>query len=40
MIDKVYESISRKYEALGILASADEVLRGDDTIRLHVKKFK
>lgn len=40
MIDKVYESISRKYEDLGILASADEVLRGDDTIRLHVKKFK
>merc|ERR1719373_790718 len=40
MIDKVYESISRKYENLGILASSDEVLRGDDTIRLHVKKFK
>merc|ERR1719447_2088845 len=40
MIDKVYDAISRKYENLGILASSDEVLRGDDTIRLHVKKFK
>lgn len=39
-IDEVYEALSRKYENLGILASADEVLRGNDTIRLHVKKFK
>lgn len=40
MIDKVYEALSKKYADLGILASSDEVLRGDDTIRLHVKKFK
>lgn len=39
-IDEVYEALSRKYENLGILASTDEVLRGEDTLRLHVKKFK
>lgn len=40
MIDKVYISLVEKYEKRGILAGNDEVLRGDDTIRLHVKKFK
>jgi len=40
MIDKVYLSLVEKYEKRGILAGDDEVLRGDDTIRLHVKKFK
>lgn len=40
MIDKVYLALVEKYEKRGILAGDDEVLRGDDTIRLHVKKFK
>jgi len=40
MIDKVYDALTQKYQDLGILAGSDEVLRGDDTIRLHVKKFK
>jgi len=39
-IDKVFEALCQKYESLGILASKDEVLRGEDTIRLHVKKYK
>merc|ERR550519_825715 len=39
-IDKVFEALCEKYENLGILASKDEVLRGEDTIRLHVKKYK
>jgi len=40
MIDKVFNNLQKKYSALGLLASADEVLRGQDTIRIHVKKFK
>merc|ERR1719357_198793 len=39
-IDKVFEALCQKYENLGILAAKDEVLRGEDTIRLHVKKYK
>jgi len=40
MIDKVYLALVEKYEKRGLLAGDDEVLRGEDTIRLHVKKFK
>lgn len=40
MINKVYSNLCTKYEKLGILARKDEVLRGEDTVRLHVKKFK
>jgi len=40
MIDKTYNAISQKYSDMGILAGMDEVLRGETTIRLHVKKFK
>lgn len=40
MIDKVYLALVEQYERRGILAGDDEVLRGEDTIRLHVKKFK
>lgn len=40
MIDKVYLALVEKYKKRGILASDDEVLRGEDTIRLHVKKFR
>lgn len=38
MIEKVFGRLSEKYEALGILES--EGLRGEDTIRVHVKNFR
>jgi len=38
MIEKVYGRLSEKYQALGILE--DEGLRGEDTIRVHVKNFR
>jgi len=38
MIEKVYGRLSEKYHALGILE--DEGLRGEDTIRVHVKNFR
>jgi len=37
-IDEVHSTLLKKYSRLGILAE-DDVLRGDDTIRVHVKKF-
>ena len=36
-IEAVYQSLQKKYTQLGKLVSDDEVLRGEDTIRLHVK---
>jgi len=38
MIEKVFGRLSEKYQALGILES--EGLRGEDTIRVHVKNFR
>lgn len=38
MIDKVFLALSGKYTALGLLENKG--LRGDDTIRVHVKNFK
>lgn len=38
MIDKVFSALSVKYTALGLLENKG--LRGDDTIRVHVKNFK
>lgn len=38
MIEKVYGRLCDKYQALGILE--DEGLRGEDTIRVHVKNFR
>lgn len=38
MIDTVYFKLSQKYSALGVLETSG--LRGDDTIRVHVKNFK
>jgi len=38
-IDAVYESLKAKYTDNGKLVDDDIVLRGDDTLRLHVKKF-
>jgi len=40
MIDKTYNALAQKYSDMGVLAGMDEVLRGETTIRLHVKKFK
>jgi len=38
-IDTVYVSLVAKYSGQGILVDDDEVLRGPDVIRLHVKKY-
>merc|ERR1719284_1296322 len=38
MSDKVFLALSQKYTALGLLENKG--LRGDDTIRVHVKNFK
>jgi len=38
MIDYVYSKLSQKYTELGVLETNG--LRGDDTIRVHVKNFK
>lgn len=38
-IDTVYEALVKKYTEQGILAEKEIVLRGPDTIRLHVKKY-
>jgi len=38
-IDTVYASLVGKYTALDTLVDQNEVLRGPDVIRLHVKKF-
>jgi len=39
-IMKVYEAIQKKYTAQGVYAGEHEVLRGADTVRVHVKTFK
>jgi hypothetical protein len=38
-IDTVHENLEQRYSARGILAQKEEVLRGSDVLRLHVKKF-
>jgi len=38
-IDTVHENLQKRYAARGILADKEEVLRGHDVLRLHVKKF-
>merc|ERR1719361_352351 len=38
-IDTVHENLEKRYTARGILADKEEVLRGPDVLRLHVKKF-
>merc|ERR1719204_1852200 len=38
-IDTVHENLEKRYAARGILADKEEVLRGPDVLRLHVKKF-
>jgi hypothetical protein len=38
-IEQVHAEVKAKYQALGLYASEDEVLRGFDTVRVHVKTF-
>lgn len=39
-IMEVYNRIQKKYTAQGVYAGEHEVLRGPDTVRVHVKTFK
>jgi len=39
-INEIFNALCQKYGDMGILAGHDEVLRGETTIRLHVKKYK
>lgn len=38
-IDEVHEELRVKYSKMGLYAGDDEVLRGFDTVRVHVKTF-
>jgi len=38
-IEEVFNKMKNKFQEEGLWAPMEEVLRGDDTIRLHVKKF-
>lgn len=38
-IEAVYQHLQEKYTAKGLYASHDEVLRGFDTVRVHVKRY-
>lgn len=37
---QVHQEVKEKYTALGLYAAEDEVLRGFDTIRVHVKTYR
>merc|ERR1719420_1146132 len=39
-IEQVHQEVKEKYTALGLYAAEDEVLRGFDTIRVHVKTYR
>lgn len=39
-IETVHQETKEKYTALGLYAAEDEVLRGFDTVRVHVKTFR
>lgn len=39
-IEQVHREVQEKYTALGLYAAEDEVLRGFDTIRVHVKTYR
>jgi len=39
-IEQVHAEVKEKYTALGLYAGEDEVLRGFDTIRVHVKTYR
>jgi len=39
-IDRTHRNIQEKFSALGIFAKERELVRGDDTLRIHVKTFE
>jgi len=39
-IEEIHEEVVRHYTEMGIFAGPEEVLRGEDTVRVHVKTFK
>lgn len=39
-IDRTHKQIQEKYTALGLFARERELVRGDDTLRIHVKTFE
>jgi len=39
-IEQVHAEVKEKYTALGLYAGEDEVLRGFDTVRVHVKTYR
>merc|ERR1712117_146264 len=38
-IDRTHRNIQEKFSALGLFAKERELVRGDDTLRIHVKTF-
>jgi len=39
-IDRTHRNIQEKFSALGLFAKERELVRGDDTLRIHVKTFE
>merc|ERR1712156_556145 len=39
-IDRTHRNIQEKFSALGLFARERELVRGDDTLRIHVKTFE
>lgn len=39
-IEQVHQEVKEKYTSIGLYAAEDEVLRGFDTIRVHVKTYR
>jgi len=39
-IDRTHRNIQEKFSALGLFAAERELVRGDDTLRIHVKTFE
>merc|ERR1712066_1101906 len=39
-IDRTHKNIQEKFSALGLFARERELVRGDDTLRIHVKTFE
>merc|ERR1719228_2773229 len=39
-IDRTHKNIQEKFSALGLFAKERELVRGDDTLRIHVKTFE
>merc|ERR1719447_1982694 len=39
-IDRTHRNIQEKFSSLGLFAAERELVRGDDTLRIHVKTFE